>query len=76
MPVAECLGQYSTFGRDIFRNKRKVSAFGFPKTKHSKKPLISAIRTLTTQKTPPAQPNLPIRPEFEMFPSPDDLCRT
>jgi hypothetical protein len=74
MSVAECLEKYESFGRAIFVNKRIMSAFGFPKTKHSKKPLIAAIKDLTKKRSP--QDTETDRPEYQMFPSPDDLCRT
>lgn len=76
MSVAECLEQYKNFGRAIFINKRKVSAFGYPKTKHSKKPLVAAINDLTKERSPLETDEQEIRPEYQMFPSPEDLCRT
>jgi hypothetical protein len=75
MSVAECIQKYEEFGEQIFGKKRKISVLGYPQSKHSKKPLIEAIKQLAKERTPNTK-NQASRPEFEMFPSPPDLCRT
>lgn len=74
MTVAEGLEQYENVGKKIFEYPRLVSVFGRPQCKHSKKPLIKAIRDLAASK----RPNGVDSPEsiFNMFPAPPDLCRT
>ena len=74
MTVAECLEQYEVVGQKIFENRRKISVFGRPQCKHSKKPLIKAIQDLAASK----RPNRIDSPTsiFNMFPAPPDLCRT
>jgi hypothetical protein len=75
MSVAECIQKYDTLGGQIFGQKRLVSVFGYPKCKHSKKPLIAAIKELADQRTPKTEGKRPEK-KIEMFPSPPDLCRT
>jgi hypothetical protein len=52
MPVDECLRQYEVFGKQIFGCPRKFSVKGVPRDKYSSKPVVNALQTLTTTKTP------------------------
>jgi len=75
MSVKECITQYEIVGSQIFGAKWRLSVLGFPQTKHSKKPLIRAIESLTDAKTAKASGEDP-DPKYERFPAPPDLCRT
>jgi hypothetical protein len=73
MSVNECIEQYKLVGAQVFGDKRNLSFFGFPRSKHSKKPLKAAIIDLGNQKTPEMPGD---SPRYQMFPAPSDLCRT
>jgi hypothetical protein len=74
MPVVECLKKYEEVGKQIFEKRRKISILGYPQNKHSKRPLKDAIEALCKERSPPNR--TPAARKFEMFPAPDDLCRT
>jgi hypothetical protein len=74
MTVAEAVEQYEDVGKKIFENPRPISLAGWPKCKHSKKPLVTAIQNLATSRRPKSEP--PDESIFNMFPAPSDLCRT
>ena len=74
MTVAEAVEQYEDVGKKIFQNPRSISLVGWPKCKHSKKPLITAIQGLVASRRPNSEQ--PDKSIFNMFPAPSDLCRT
>ncbi len=77
MSVAECIQQYQVVGEKIFENRRKLSVLGYPRDKHSKRPLINAIKKLTRERSPnPGIDEDKLPAEFRLFPAPPDLCRT
>jgi hypothetical protein len=75
MSVKECIEQYEYVGGEVFGDRRRLSILGYPRCKHSKTPLIDAIKTLANKKTPETNGGSPA-PEYQMFPAPPDLCRT
>jgi hypothetical protein len=75
MSVKECIAQYEIVGSRIFSAKWRLSVLGFPQSKHSKKPLKAAIKSLAEDKTAKT-PGQSLNPEFQKFPAPSDLCRT
>lgn len=52
MPVDECLRKYEVFGKEIFGSPRKFSVKGVPHDKYSSKPLVNAMKSLTSDKSP------------------------
>jgi hypothetical protein len=72
MTVNEALEKYEDFGAKIFdHSRRKFSIMGWPHNKHHKKQLIEVLQHMTEQRTPPSR-----KRNFQMFESPNDLCRT
>ena len=73
MSVADCLKKYEEVGKEIFKDPR-VSLWGWPKARHSKKPLIKAIEDLAVARAPKGKES--VDGKYQMFPAPLDLCKT
>lgn len=77
MSVKECITQYEIVGNRVFNTKWRLSVLGFPRSKHSKKPLKAAIKSLVDKKTVTTPGQSPTSEfEYGKFPAPPDLCRT